>query len=325
MNRLTTEQINEILDAFDQWLTHANVISIDLVEHPVSDSEVTYELEVGTLSDERAAEIRRLDQAAGVETRLLHVPSTASLPATRPLPGAHAAKQPMSFPTRVVTVEPILEEELVHTPLVEHGPSLEIRQRPCPGGVLIKTAGFAGRGSLATSLLYRGKYRILSNNHVISKNGSVGENVYQPAIESPENKLAQVDGFDRIEYYPTSQPLNPVYNTTDIAWCDSDVERSSQSVTEIGEVTGWRAPKLGEEVELFGGKTQERRTAKIKSITLRYRSQGSLGYSFWKNGIELDALVTQAGDSGTAYVASNDKRVVALHRSAGTTSKGAPL
>lgn len=76
-----------------------------------------------------------------------------------------------------------------------------------------------------------------------------------------------------------------------------------------------RQPRLNETIQIFGANTQLLKEAKIQSLTKRYKSKGTLGYSWWKNGVALDARVTQRGDSGSAYVAKDDKKLVAIHRS----------
>ena len=97
--------------------------------------------------------------------------------------------------------------------------------------------------------------------------------------------------------------------------CDSSINLSSQEVRGIGKIKGRRAPIKGETIYIFGGKSEKKRSAKIVSLTYRYRSNGTLGYSFWKNGIKLDKVVTQSGDSGSAYIASSDYKLIGIHRS----------
>ncbi len=323
MKPLSTDEINDILDRFSEWLTYTNIVAMDLiaVEREDDDANVDYELVVEQLSEEDAEKITQENARFGIEERTMEIPRhVVIIEAEESEDG-----KPLAISTRVITTDEIVEDELL-TPLDEDVEEADSKVRPCPGGYLIKTAGLSGRGSLCTSINYRGRYRLLSNNHVISKNGSVGKWVFQPTTESTVNRVKKVTGFDRIVYYSSSSQPNPTYNTKDVAWCDTDSSTSSQKVRGIGNVTGRRAPRVGETIKLFGGRTASLKTAKIRSITRRYRSRGSLGYSWWKNGIQLDARVTQGGDSGSAYIASSDNKLVAIHRSGGSSgSTGAPL
>lgn len=323
MNPLSTDEINDILDRFSDWLTYSNVIAMDLVpvEHEGNDESRDYELIVEELPQEDIEQLAEENARFGIEERIFEIPPRVVLVEVEESEDGSA----LEIPTRVITTGEIVEDELL-APVDEDFEEAVSKVRPCPGGYLIKTAGLSGRGSLCTTINYRGKYRILSNNHVISKNGSVGKWVFEPTTELTVNRLKKVTGFDRIKYYSSRSEQNPSYNIKDIAWCDSDPATSSQKVRGIGNVVGRRAPRVGETVKVFGGKTASLKTAKIKSITRRYKSKGSLGYSWWKNGVQLNAYITQGGDSGSAYIASSDNKLVAIHRSGGTNgSTGAPL
>ena len=328
MRQLSSLEINDILDRFDEWLTYTNVVSIDVLPVDADADDLTYELVVGRISEDAVAENAKKEAAFGIAPRVMEVPKEVSLRDDDVDAELIEDGLPRALPTRIVETDEIVEDELV-TPLYSDDEDFieetDAKVRPCPGGYLIKAEGLTGRGTLGTSISYGGTYRILSNNHVIAKNGNVGKWVFQPNVESTTNRLKKVTDFVFIKYYASATQTNPTRNVKDVAWCDSDSATSSQKVRGIGNIAGRRSPVVGETVKVFGGETAALKTAKIESVTHRYRSNGTLGYSWWKNGIKLDANITQAGDSGSAYVASSDSKLVGLHRVGGSVSVGAPL
>ena len=317
-NELSPEEINEILDLFEEWLGYANIVSLDIRQKENGSGGFETSLHVGRINEGELEEQERSPEL------LFAVPDFVDIPnIVRGLEESES-NETVRVPVVVETTEEILEEPLIGDDDDDIFEEAQTKQRPCPGGYLIRTHGL-NRGSIALSIMYRGAYRLLSNNHVLAKNGHVGIQTYQPTDPIATNKLLTVSGFDTITYYANKNQANPTRNEKDVAWCDSTTSISSQEVRSIGKIAGRRSPKLGETVQIFGGKTEKLETAKIQSVTLRYRSKGSLGYSWWRNGIELDKNITQGGDSGTAYIAKSDKKVVALHRAGGSTSKGCPL
>jgi hypothetical protein len=327
---LSEEEINHILDRFTEWLTYDNVVGIDIEEVENSESgEMGIHLLVEVLREDILEEMASIKTSRGELPKIIEIPPMVLITA---IGSDGMVQEAVHIPTKVRKVTETVEDELLDDDYDRDVPNKEYnmsrkegsgeyeaekhqpRIRPCPGGYLVRTDGLKGRGSLATSISYRGKYRILSNNHVIAKNDSVGKWVYQPDEASEKNRLAKVSGFDKIEYYDSQNPKDPIYQEKDVAWCDSSSAASSQEVKDIGKVKGLRSPKKGETIVVYGGKSEAKRSAKIESITYRYRSKGSLGYSFWKNGIRLEKVVTTSGDSGSAYIASSDSKLVALHR-----------
>ncbi|WP_141699126.1 trypsin-like serine protease [Candidatus Thiosymbion oneisti] len=319
---LTDEEINDILDQYSDWLTYDNIVGID-VEEMIDEKtgEKRLELLVDALEVESFEEVLEEKAFRGEKEKTLEIPQTVEIP----LYDAEEPVEPVwkEIYTRIRVVDEIVEDELVEKEVTtgqddaeENGiEEAQAKKRPCPGGYMIRTHGLGGKGSVGTSINYRGKYRLLSNNHVLTKNGNVGKWVYQPTEVMKENRLVKVTGFDSIIYYSTNNPGNPTYHDKDVAWCDSSTDISSQEVRGIGKIKGRRSPRKGETIYVYGGKSEKKYSAKVVSTTYRYRSKGTLGYSFWRNGLKLDRLVTQPGDSGSAYVASSDSKLVGLHRS----------
>ncbi|WP_369157068.1 hypothetical protein [Candidatus Thiodiazotropha sp. LNASS1] len=320
-NQLSREVINEILDEYTNWLSYVNIVGIDVgqVHGDKIDGPTVYLL-VDALKPSSLANANSNKTDQGY----FEIPATVSVSAA--LVDRVPALRAGEIPVKVYFVEEIIEDELLDAEDERVAPAVAM-VRPCPGGYFIRTEGLSGRGSLGTSIEFRGKFRMLSNNHVISKNGSVGKWAHQPAVVNGTNRLAKVTGFEQITYYATKNPSNPNRNRLDIAWCDSDPTITSQEVREIGGVAGMRDPVVGERIRMFGARTGSKIEANIASVTYRYRSKGSLGYSFWENGIRLEqGNLTQSGDSGSAYVAVSDSNLVALHR-AGSEQRtvGCPL
>ena len=60
--------------------------------------------------------------------------------------------------------------------------ALDDKVRPTVGGYMISVAAgwFADARQLGVNMQYNGALSIVTNNHVIAKNGNVGSSVYQP-------------------------------------------------------------------------------------------------------------------------------------------------
>jgi V8-like Glu-specific endopeptidase len=199
---------------------------------------------------------------------------------------------------------------------VDHIDVLDQRVRPVPGAYQIKAKGVSGTGTLGVNIVWAGKYRLLTNNHVISENGHLGADVYEPS-EGDDNKIGTVDGYVPVITYPSDQQPNPTYNTQDLAYCLEDPKLAIPEIKDLGVPKGIREPKVGERIRLIGKQTATVKTAKIASITLlkkiEWPSTGSGRWAWFERMIQLDAKVTQPGDSGSAYVAAADDMVVGLH------------
>ena len=152
---------------------------------------------------------------------------------------------------------------------------------------------------------------------------------YRPDPSSSYTKLIPVTGQVPVAYYTNENQPNPTYNITDIAWGDvTDSALVSTTINAVGGVSiktngKIRAPNDGEEIKV--GNYRLNKSAKITSLIASYRSKGidSSGatiYTWWKNGITFANPGLEAGDSGTAIVASSDEDVIGLVRSCSATT-----
>jgi len=192
---------------------------------------------------------------------------------------------------------------------------LDKRVRPAPGGIQIEAENINATGTLGVNILFGEHFRLLTNNHVISENGNVGAAVYQPT-EGKKNLLARVSGFVEVVTYAEKEQPRPVFNRMDLAWCNVDADTAAPSIEMLGTPAGIRAPRMNEKVRLVGKQTGTVQRARIVNTqlakVLRWPdAQGD--WAFFENMIQLDRVVTRAGDSGTAYVAVSDNYVVGIH------------
>jgi hypothetical protein len=206
----------------------------------------------------------------------------------------------------------------VPTDVIEVGEAqlqvLDQRVRPCPGGYQVKSHGIALSGTLGVNMVWRGRYRLLASNHVISENGHVGDDVYQPR-QNPNDIVGNVTGYIPVVTYPSDTEPQPVFNHQDLAWSDVGQEVCAATIHQIGVPKGRRAPQKGESVRLIGKQTGTVQTARIASVGLGMKLRWPVGGNRWawfEELIQLDSVVTQSGDSGAAYVADDDM-VVGLH------------
>jgi hypothetical protein len=210
----------------------------------------------------------------------------------------------------------------VPTDVVEVGvittAGLRDRARPAPGGYQIAVnSGVLSEatGTLGANIVYNGKYRLITNNHVIADNGNVGATVYQPDWALWGNALTTVTGYVPVTTYPTKTQPHPVYNTTDLAWADIDIQSGASNITNIGQPTGFRQPVLGEAVRWIGKSTGVVQSTTIRSITdqvvIDFGRAGNQ-WAFFQNVIAFNGGSLQSGDSGSAVVAMSDYRIVGL-------------
>ena len=193
-------------------------------------------------------------------------------------------------------------------------------------------------GVLGVNITYQGKYRTLSNAHVLTRFDpkGIGNMIrYRSNPSVPFRQLFPVTGQVAVTYYTDCNQPNPVFNVMDIAW--GDVTNSALVSTTINAVGGVsiqpsgavRAPKDGEEFIL--GNYRFYKSVKIASLIAMHRSigvdsSGAVTYSWWENAISFPHPGVGSGDSGTAMVASSDKAVIGLLRAiSDTTGYGCPI
>ncbi|KUZ65822.1 hypothetical protein WI36_26065 [Burkholderia ubonensis] len=258
---------------------------------------------------------------AGKETAQLAIIVSVVRKKTREALGVNDYPIPSTVELHRLRDDGQVESFMVPTDVVETGlirtASLNERVRPCPGGYQIAVnEGLFGEstGTLGVNTVYGGRFRMLTNKHVIAATGNLGATVYQPDWALWGNALSVVDGSIPVVTYTNRQQPNPVYNVEDLAWCNVTAETASPNIVEIGEAKGIRAPKLHERVRWIGKTTGTVQKAKITSITslsvIQFGSEGQ--WAWFKKGITFDAGIVRAGDSGAAIVADSDNYVVGL-------------
>jgi hypothetical protein len=239
----------------------------------------------------------------------------------KPLHALGEDRIPPTLALHVQSPEGEVSEASVPTDVVEIGrlkPAvLDQRVRPTPGGYKITadSSWFSeSAGTLGVNIVWGGRFRLLTNNHVISHNNNDGGTVYQPeSALFGDNKLSTVAGYYPVITYTDRNKVNPAYNNFDLAWCDIDVTKGATNIANIGVPTGIRKPVAGETVRWIGQKTGAVQNATINSITGQVVMEFLDGQWAWfQNVIQLTGGVVQKGDSGSAIVATNDMNVVGL-------------
>jgi len=279
-----------LIEAAKPWLSRPNIVGLDVGAKTVN------------------------GQPTGQRAIVVHV--VKKLPLAQL--GAEDFPIPEAYDAHVLGPDGAVLEVTVPTDVVEVGqPRLDInneRIRPAEGGYQIRAENMNGSGTLGVNIVWASKYRLMTNNHVIACNRNAGADVYQPS-DGVNNKIGVVNGFIPVVTYPNSTEPHPHYNTQDLAWTYLTPLVGSPEITQIGVPSGVRAPVAGESVVLVGKQTGTVQKAKIASLayaaTMEWPGPGS--YAWFNTLIRLDANVTRPGDSGSAYVALSDGKVVGIH------------
>jgi len=289
---LTAKQLEPFLHNLRGWLSKPNIVGLHVGPKTVGGQETSRPSIVVHV-------VRKLrPEALGPGDFL--IPSSVEMHVQEP----NGDISTVSVPTDVIEVG------------VERLQVLNQRVRPAPGAYQIQAANIAGTGTLGVNIVWAGKYRLLTNNHVISENGNLGAFVYQPE-PGRDNVLGTVDGYVPVTTYPGKDTPHPLFNQQDLAYCNVTPERASPDILELGKPRGLRAPVDGEWVRLIGKQTARVRRARIVSTKAYKVIEWMPGrWAFFDHIVQLDSVVTQPGDSGTAYVAESDGRVVGLHMAA---------
>ncbi|WP_157962918.1 trypsin-like serine protease [Chitinophaga deserti] len=186
------------------------------------------------------------------------------------------------------------------------------RIRPAPGGQQVQPQGINMAGTLGASFNINGQYRMLSNNHVLSYNGQYTR-IYQPDVSQQQNYLCDVSGFINLITYPNSNQFNPIYNTTDLAWCNTTPLVCSPAINGIGTPVGFAAPAANMQVSCYGATTDEVMHTSIVSVHYQgvMRIMGQYAWfqdAIWLNG---DNFAPLPGDSGSILV-NNQLQMVGI-------------
>lgn len=290
---MNQEQIEPMLEDLKPWLSKPNIVGM-YVGDKTKDGKITGEIAIVVHV------VKKKDQGE-LAPDDLNIPNTVE----GQIPTETGDYKTVQIPTDVVeSGEPRLYRN-------------DQRVRPCPGGYQIYGRWLKnGTGTLGVNIEWRGKYRLLTNNHVIAGNSekSIGTGVYQPDKNSEGNRIAKVTGFEPIHTYPTKVE-KPKFNTKDIAWCDIDKKKGSSKILGIGKIKGFRMPELNQRVRMMGSETGEVKESEI--ISIKYL----IGFDKWtfpKNSVAyferqilLSSNIAQPGDSGAAFV-DDDNYIVGL-------------
>jgi hypothetical protein len=288
-NHPGTSALEPLLYTLRPWLSRPNIVGLSVGGKQVAGSDTSQPAIVVHVVEKKPV------SALGADD--LRVPPEVQLDRR----AGDGRVETVSVPTDVVEVG------------VDHADVLDQRVRPVPGAYQIAAKGIGGTGTLGVNIVWAGRYRLLTNNHVISQNGHLGADVFEPS-DGADNKIGTVDGYVPVITYPRDDQPNPTYNNQDLAYCNEHPDVGSPQIKDLGVPGGIRAPRVGETVRLIGKQTAAVRTATIDSITLQKKIEWLPGQWAWfERMVQLSAKVTQPGDSGTAYVAMDDDMVVGLH------------
>ncbi len=281
-----------LVQAAKPWLSRPNIVGLTVGPKTIG----------GRATTERAVVVQVIEK----KTRAALGPDDFPVPRQIEvqLPGAGGAVQTLALSTDVVEVGELRTEVLNQ------------RIRPAQGGYQIAADNIKGTGTLGVNIVWAARYRMLTNNHVISENGNLLADIYQPD-GGPGDALGTVSGYVPVVTYPSQVTPFPLYNHQDLAWCDLDPSIGSPEIAQIGTPTGLRTPVVGEGVAVIGKQTGQVRKATVASTSLALRLEwpmpGAGTWAWFENLIQLSASVTQPGDSGSAYVALTDGKVVGIH------------
>ncbi|GAL86048.1 hypothetical protein CbC4_1039 [Sporocytophaga myxococcoides] len=291
---LSREDIEPILEKLQNWLSNTNIVGMYIGKKRIAGLNTgQWAVVVHVIQKKQLSDLNKDD----------FIPTSVEFP--MPIPGGGYINE--SVPTDVVESGPVVEQG-----------SLDNYKRPCPGGFQVEGEAVGLVGTLGVNIEYQGTYRLLSCNHVLSKNGQAQNYVYQPVDSLWKwNGLADVSGYIPLTLYPNRNEPNPEFNEQDLAWCDIDPTLGAPNIYYLGVPKGIRKPKVGERIRLVGAKTGSVQTANIQSITFRCASNfcNTGQWAFYKNLIQLDQVITVSGDSGAAYMA-DDGYIVGLHMAA---------
>lgn len=186
------------------------------------------------------------------------------------------------------------------------------RIRPAPGGQRIQPQGLNAAGTLGGSMNINGYYRMLSCNHVMSLNGQY-THIYQPDVTQPQNYLCDVSGFVPMVTYPNSNQFNPIYNTTDLAWCNTTQLVCAPAINEIGVPTGFASPAVGQQVWCYGAASDQLMQTTIQSVQYQGVVRSFGGYAWFHNAIFLDGstFAPLPGDSGSLMI-NSQRQIVGM-------------
>ncbi len=203
------------------------------------------------------------------------------------------------------------------------------------GGSVVGIKQIQDCGSVTVVSEFQNQISLIGSCHAMVSNcQSIIRDREPVQVYSPHDRknVAELSGIIPIHYFSSRQSSEQQVNAAsgirekiekmnlgkfDVAWAKANPKYCDSGILEIGEIGGFRKPKTGETIRMFGGYGNELKSSKIESIYFRCRSQKSSGNSltaYWKDMIRLEDNVGVAGDSGSAYV-GEDNMIVGIHRS----------
>jgi hypothetical protein len=282
-----------LIQAAKPWLSRPNIIGLTVGAKTIG----------GRATTDRAMVVHVIEKKARSALGPDDFPVPRQIEVHVPVAGAGAVRT-VALPTDVVEVGELRTEVL------------DQRVRPAKGGYQIAADNLKGTGTLGVNIVWASRYRMLTTNHAISENGNLAAEIYQPDGGSGD-VLGTVDGYVPVLTYPSPVVPFPAYNRQDLAWCDIDPSVGSPEIAEIGTPSGLRAPVVGEAITMIGKQSGQVRRATVSSTTLALRLEwplpGAGAWAWFDNLIQVSSSVTQPGDSGSAYVALTDGKVVGIH------------
>ncbi len=211
--------------------------------------------------------------------------------------------------------------KFIITDVIEIGtivPQANIAQKQIQPGFSIGHAK-NGNGTLGALVTDGKDYYLLSNSHVIAKNGTAqaGDSIIYPSVDDggkvPKNVVAKLAAFKK--FRNTEKFINEV----DCAIA-KPVKARMQDVTamikDIGLPKGIIAAKRGMRVMKVGtatGKTTSKIIDADFHLKLQYGTLGTIGF---RHQI-LSKTFTESGDSGALVIDVKTKKAVGLHFAGG--------
>lgn len=303
----TREQIESLAQSYSHWLSDPNIHGIFVEEKQIGGKKAGVLAIVAYVSEKKAT-------LSATDTPI-----------------------PPQVELHVQAADGTISIEQVPTDVVEKPPfrlaSLDGKIRPAPGGYMIGPAsGFlsATAGTLGVNITWQGRFRLLTNNHVIANNGNAGGTVYQPTQSIlRDNSLSTVAGFVPVVTYASRGQPNPVLNQYDFAWCEMTAQLGDPAIAGIGVPQGIRAPVNGEAVQWIGyatGKVQSTTISTVAGLIVIELEFGSNEWAWFQGVILFNGGSAASGDSGAAIVATSDNKVVGLiFANNGTAGGGLPI
>ncbi|MBO1268070.1 hypothetical protein [Arthrobacter cavernae] len=290
---LEQEQIEPILHTVRTWLSHENITGLTVGPKTINGQETEQLAVVVHVVKKKRPEELGIDDLVVPPFVEVHVQDDAA------------------GPPRV---------EQVATDVIETGQIrlsvLNEKVRPTPGGYQVSApAGWfaEGTGTLGVNMVWGGRFRMLTNNHVISKNGTRGPTVYQPDWALWGNSLSDVAGYVNVVTYANRSEPNPTFNSTDFAWCNMTADNGDRAIHGIGTPTGYRPPLVKEAVSWIGKQTAVVQHATITSKSGQFVMEFLPGrWAWFENCLSFSGGTVIDGDSGSAIVATDDMQVVGL-------------